>query len=168
MIFGKNLGQAESLKLDTNECYTLWRVYTDMNLSIGHMSHIRKYIHDADFAVYLSKILKDFKKECHTIEKLMQKYSIAGPEPAVEKHKTVGNSEILNDQDAAEVLYRFMRLDVNLMALSLKYPPTNDDIWSFMVDLTKSALYRIDNLIKYMKPLALHKSNFPFSRLCIK
>ncbi len=151
MIFGKNPRQVESLKLDTNEGYALWRAYTDMNLSIGHMSHLNNYIHDTDFLVYLSKTIEDLKKECHTVEKLMQKYSIAGPEPAVEKHKTAGNSEILNDQDSAEILYRFMRQDVNSMALSLKYPPTNDDIWLFMAGLTKSALYRIDNHIKYMK-----------------
>ncbi|WP_161821767.1 DUF3231 family protein [Sporotomaculum syntrophicum] len=151
MIFGKNSRQVESLKLDTNEAYTLWRAYTDMNLTIGHMSLIKNFIHDADFVVYLSKTIEDLKKECHTIEKLMQKYSIAAPEPAVDNNKTSGNSEVLTDRNAAEVLYRFIRLDVNLMALSLKYPPTNDDIWSFMVGLTKSALYRIDSLIKYMK-----------------
>ena len=37
------------------------------------------------------------------------------------------------------------------MALGLKYTPTDDGIWSFMVDLTKSAINRTDNLIKYMK-----------------
>jgi len=151
MIFSKNSRQVAALKLDTNEAYTLWRAYTDMNLSISHMSLLKNLIHDADFAVYLAKTIADLKQECQSIEQLMQKYSLAGPDPAVDNNKTAGNSEILTDQDAAEVLYQFMRSDVNLMALSLKYPPTNDDIWSVMVGLTKSALARIDSHIKYMK-----------------
>jgi len=151
MIFSKGSRQVAALKLDTNEAYTLWRAYTDMNLTISHMGFLKNFIHDTDFVVYLAKTIEDLKKECHTIEQLLQKFSIAGPDPAVDNNKTAGNSEILTDRDAAEVLYRSMRLDVNLMALSLKYPPTNDDIWSFMVGLTKSALVRIDSLIKYMK-----------------
>ncbi len=151
MNFLKNPRQIESEKLDVHEAYTLWRAYTDRNISIGHMSLLRNFIHDADFVVYLSKTIEDLKKECNTIEKLMQKYSIVGPEPAVDKRKTAVNSEILKDQDAAEVLDRFLRLDVNLIALSLKYTPADDGVWSFMVDLTKSAMYRVDNLIKYMK-----------------
>jgi len=151
MIFSKSSRPVAALKLNTNEAYTLWRAYTDMNLSISHMSLLKNLIHDADFVIYLAKTIEDLKKECQTIEQLLQKFSIAGPEPAVDNNKTSGNSEILTDQNAAEVLYRFMRLDVNLMALSLQYPPTNDDIWSFMVGLTKSALARIDSYIKYMK-----------------
>jgi len=151
MIFSKKSRPAAALKLDTNEAYTLWRAYTDINLTISHMSLLKNLIHDADFIVYLAKTMEDLKQESQAIEQLMQKYSLAGPDPAVENNKTTGNSEILTDQDAAEVLYQFMKLDVNLLALSLKYPPNNDDIWSFMVGLTKSALYRIDSLIKYMK-----------------
>ncbi len=151
MNFFKNPGQTKSEKLDVHEAYTLWRAYTDRNISIGHMSILKTYVHDDDFKIYLSKIIEELKKECITIEKLMQKYSIVSPDPAVDKHKTTGNSEIEKDQDAAEVLNRFLRLDVDLMALSLKYTPTNDGVWSFMVDLTKSSIYRIDNLIKYMK-----------------
>ncbi|WP_347488544.1 DUF3231 family protein [Desulfoscipio sp. XC116] len=151
MTFFRNPRQIESAKLDVHEAYTLWRAYTDRNISIDHMNHLKNFIHDADFVVYLSKILADLKKESNTLEGLLQKYSIVGPEPAVEKHNTAGNSEIISDQNAAEVMHRFIRLDVNLMALSLKYTPTDDGIWSFIIELMKSAIHRIDNLIKYMK-----------------
>ncbi len=147
----KSSRQIESVKLDVHEAYTIWRSFTDRNASINYMSMLKNYIHDADFVVYLTKILEDLKKECHALEKLMQKYSIAGPDPAVDRHINAGNSEIVMDREAAQVLNRFIRLDVNLAALSLKFTPTNDDIWSFMVTLTKSAINRIDNLIIYMK-----------------
>ena len=151
MFFAKKSGQMTALKLDTNEAYTLWRAYNDLNLTIGHMNLVKNLTYDADFVVYLDGIIKDLRKQYHAIERFLQKYSIAGPDPAVVNQKTAGNAEIVDDENVAEVLYRFMRLDVNLLALSLKYPFTNDDIRSFMVGLTKSALGRIDSLIKYMK-----------------
>ncbi|KAF1085273.1 hypothetical protein SPSYN_01409 [Sporotomaculum syntrophicum] len=151
MNFLKSAGQTEALKLDVHEAYTLWRAYTDRNASIHHLSMLKYYIHDADFNVYLTKILRDLKKESNTLEQLLQKYSIAGPEPAVDKHKAAGNAQLELDQEVAQVLNRFIRLDVNLMAFSLKFTPTNDDIWSFMVELAKSAINRIDNLVIYMK-----------------
>ncbi|SFG12777.1 hypothetical protein SAMN05660649_00788 [Desulfotomaculum arcticum] len=84
MISLKNPRQVEAVKLDVHEADTLWRAYTDRNISIDHMTRLKNSIHDNDFSVYLAKILEDLKKECTTIEKLMQKFSIVGPEPAVE------------------------------------------------------------------------------------
>jgi len=147
----KSARGTEALKLDVHEAYTLWRAYTDRHASIHHLSMLKNYLHDADFVAYLNKIIEDLKKESNTLEQLMQKHSITGPAPAVDRYKTAGNSQIAIDQEVAQVLNRFIRLDVNLMAFSLKFTPTNDDIWSFMVELAKSAINRIDRLIKYMK-----------------
>jgi len=147
----KSARQTEALKLDVHEAYTLWRAYTDRNASIHHLSMLKNYLHDADFVVYLTKILEDLKKESNTLEKLLQTYSIAGPEPAVDKHSAAGNAQILLDQEVAQMLNRFIRMDVNFMAFSLKFTPTNDDIWSFMVELAKSAINRVDTLVIYMK-----------------
>lgn len=151
MLSLRNPRQVESIKLDVHEAYTLWRSSTDRNITIDHMNYLRNFIHDRDFLLFLTRIIEELKKECHSLEKLLQKYSIIGSEPAVEKYNAAGNSEILRDQDAAEVMYRFLRLDVNLNALSLKYTPTDDGVWSLMVDLTKSAINRVDRTIEYMK-----------------
>jgi len=147
----KSARQSEALKLDVQEAYTIWQAYADRNASIHHLSMLKNHLHDADFKVYLTKILEDLKKESNTLEQLLQKYSIAGPHPAVDRHKTAGNAHIVTDQEVAQVLNRFIRLDLEFMAFSLKFTPTNDDIWSCMVELAKSAINRFDQLVKYMK-----------------
>ncbi len=152
MLFFKNPKKVESVKLDVHEAYTFWRALLDRYISLEHLGHLKNCIHDDDFVIYLSKYLEDIREETILLVKIMQKYSIVGPEqPAMEKHNVVVNSELISDQEIAEVMYRFSRLNVNLLSLSLKFTPSNDELWPIMVDLAKKSINRINNIIKYIK-----------------
>ena len=152
MPFFKNPKKMETEKLDVHEAYTIWRILVDRYASLDHLSHLKNYIHDNDFLIYLAKYLDDIREETGIIEKTMQKYSIVGPEqPPSETNKVTVKSEVIKDREIAEVMYRFSRLDVILMSLSLKFTPTNDKIWSLMIDMVKTSINRIDNMIKYFK-----------------
>lgn len=53
--------------------------------------------------------------------------------------------------DIAEVLFRFMRLDISVLMVGMKETPTNEDIYEYIGQLARTAINRIDDYIEYLK-----------------
>lgn len=151
MFFSDNPRKAEQVKISINGAYTLWRSLIDRYVFIDHFNHLKNFIHDRDFTIYLNRIIDGFKDEAEEIEKLCQEYGITSPLPNTKDQNVQGNSEIVKDKEVAEVLYRFLRLDLNILLLGLKGYFSNDEVKEFLMKLLKHEINRLDKFIRYMK-----------------
>lgn len=149
MLFNNKAANQDKVNVET--AYMLWRGLVDRNITIEHFGVLKNFIFDRKFDSYVEKVLKEYQKENDWLNKTLNKYSIAGPNPSPSDQTFQANSEVLNDQGIAEVLYRFMRLDINLLMLCLKEIPTNEDVFSNTRDLAISAINRINDYIEFLK-----------------
>lgn len=148
MLLTKKLSEE---KLNVEEAYLIWRTLVDRYITIEHFNILKNHAHDQDFKKRLQKIIEDFEGEVKTLEDTTIKFEIKGPDKAPRDQNSSVNPEAFTDQGIAEVLHRFMRLDVNLLFLSLKNTATNEEIMELSNKLTKNSVKRIDSYIKYMK-----------------
>jgi hypothetical protein len=147
----KQTTPTEQAKIGVHEAYTIWRSLIDRYVFIDHFNQLKNYTHDQDFLKYLKQIIKDFKEETSKLEEVCRVYSIPSPDPSIRDKHTTGNSEIVADRDTAEVVYRFLRVDLNILLLGLKSSYINDTIKKFLIHLTKKAIQRVDKYVKYIK-----------------
>lgn len=148
MLLTKNLSENT---LNVEEAYIVWRSLVDRYITIEHFNVLKNHVHDQDLKKRLQNIIEDFMSEAKTLEEMTIKYEIKGPDKAPRDQNMAVNSEAFTDQGIAEALYRFMRLDVNLLFLSLKNTATNIDVLQLSTKLTTNSLKRVDSFIKYMK-----------------
>lgn len=141
----------EQSKMNVETAYMLWRGLVDRDITIDHFQVLKNFIFDKKFQAYVEKILQEYQQELAKLNRRLNKFSIVGPDPSPNDQTVQVRTDILNDQGIAEVLYRFMRLDVNLLMLGMKETPTNEEIFDFGRELAEAAIYRIDDFIKYMK-----------------
>ncbi|ATW27447.1 DUF3231 family protein [Candidatus Formimonas warabiya] len=151
MVFGVNLGSTTSCKISSESAYIIWRSLIDRNVSVEHLNALENYIHDQDFLKVCKDINEEYQKEIKQLTKLADAFGINGPDPFLPGQTIKSDQEVMRDQEIGEVLYRFMRLDVNMILLSLKYVPINDEVQQKMINLAQKAMYRVDAFIKYLK-----------------
>ncbi|ATW27446.1 DUF3231 family protein [Candidatus Formimonas warabiya] len=151
MILGHKSNTAKNAGLSVEGAYVLWRLQVDRNTSVGHLNVLKNYIHDKDFSIYVQKIIYDYQKEKTEITKLLNEYSISGPDPNSRDLNIKSNTEAMADQEMAQVIYRFMRLDVNLLLLNIRNVATNDAVQQKIIGFAKEAINRINTFIKYLK-----------------
>ncbi|NLZ94081.1 MAG: DUF3231 family protein [Firmicutes bacterium] len=149
MLLQKKAGAADKLNIASS--HILWRSLVDRNITIEHFNVLKNFVHDKEFKDFLENTVKDYKNEAGKLFNLLNKYSITSPEPSPRNQNIKVSSEILNDQDIAEVLLRFMRLDVNILMLGLKEIPTNLEVYNYVAYLAKTAINRVDAYITYLK-----------------
>jgi hypothetical protein len=138
-------------KLNVKSSHILWRSLVDRNISIEHFHVLKNFVYDKDFKDYIENTLKEYKSEADKLHNLLNKYSIASPDPSPRNQNIKVSSEILNDQSIAEVMLRFMRLDNNILMLGLKEIPTNQDVYDYVGHLAKTSIKRVDAFIDYVK-----------------
>jgi hypothetical protein len=148
MLLTEHPRKAEQVKIGVNGAYTLWRSLVDRYVFIDHFNQQKNYTHDQDFLLYLTQIISDFKEEAANIEKLCSEFSIPSPRPSAKDQNVAGNSEVVKDKETAEVVFRFIRLDLNIQLLGLKASFINDDVKAFLLKLTKNAMERVDKEVK--------------------
>ncbi len=149
MLFNKKAGSED--RVNVASAYWLWRSKVDRNNTIEQFYFYKNLAHDADFKKYLDRILEEFTDEAKKLGSLMNKYSIAVSNPSPADQNFVSNTEIVNDQLIAETLYRFMRLDVNLLMMGMKETPTNEIAFDYLRKLAINSMRRIDKYILFMK-----------------
>lgn len=149
MLFDKKAKVLD--KLNVASSHILWRILVDRNISIEHFNVLKNFVYDKEFKDNVENTLKIYKNEANKLIDLLNKYSIASPEPSPRNQNVKVSSEILNDQDIAEVLLRFMRLDTNILMLGLKEIPTNQDVYDYVGHLAKTSIDRVDAYIDYLK-----------------
>jgi len=137
--------------LGVHEAYTVWRCLVDRYVFIDHFNLLKNFTHDKDFLIYLTRIIEGFKDEAAALEELCKDFSIPSPQPSATDQNVTGNSEVVWDQQTAEVVYRFFRLDLNILLLGLKNSYSNDDVKGILIKLVKHAMNRVDNFVMYMK-----------------
>ncbi len=138
-------------KLNVQSSHILWRSLVDRNISLEHFQVLKNFVYDKDFKDYLENTLKEYKNEADKLLSLLNKHSIAGPDPSPRNQNVKVSSEVLNDHSIAEVMLRFMRLDINILMLGLKEIPTNQDVYDYVGHLAKKAINRIDAYIEFLK-----------------
>lgn len=151
MLFSDNPRKTEQVKISINGAYTLWRSLIDRYVFIDHFNHLKNFVHDRDLVIYVTRIIDESKDEAVEIEKLCQKFGITSPLPNTKDQNVQGNSEIVKDREVAQVLYRFLRLDLNILLLGLKGYYTNDNVKEFLMKLLKHEMNRLDKFVRYMK-----------------
>ena len=138
-------------KIGVQAAYTVWRSLVDRYVFIEHFNKLKNYTHDRDFLFLLTNLINDFKEEANRLEELCQNFYIQSPQPSSRDTTATGHSEVLSDRDTAEVVYRFLRLDLNILLLGLKNSHTNDSVKEFAINLVNKAINRVDKFIKYIK-----------------
>jgi hypothetical protein len=149
MLFNNKTEAQE--KVNVESAYMIWRDLVDRNITIEHFSTLKNFIFDKDFRSYVERILKEYQIEIEMLSKTLNKFSIIGPDPNPIDQIVQVETEIFDDLGIAEVLHRFMRLDINLLMLSMKETPTNEEVYNLGRKLTEAAIKRIDDFIKFMK-----------------
>ncbi|MGI6712523.1 MAG: hypothetical protein ACOX4L_07355 [Bacillota bacterium] len=149
MIFNKKSAAHDKLNIESS--HILWRSLVDRNISIEHFHALKNFVHNKDFKVYIENTLKEYKIEADKLIDLLNKYSIPSSDPSPRNQNLNVSSEVLDDQDIAEVLLRFMRLDINILMLGLKEIPTNKDVYNYVRHLAKTSIKRVDAYIGYLK-----------------
>lgn len=151
MIFSRHPRKPERVKISVQGAYTLWRSLIDRYVFIEHFNLLKNFAHDQDFVMYLTSIITDFKNETMELEKICHRFSIPSPQPSSKDQNTAGNSEVADDKQTAEVLFRFLRLDLNILLLGLKNSYTNDEVKDYLLTLVKKEIERLDRYIPYLK-----------------
>ncbi|OCZ49862.1 DUF3231 family protein [Dehalobacter sp. TeCB1] len=131
--------------------YILWRSLTDRNITVETFNLLKNFVFDDNFKKYIEKLLDEYSVEINEINKLLNKFSLVSSDPPAHDQTFASRKELINDQMIAATLYRFMRLDVNLLMLIMKEMPSNIEVFDFIRKLTEKAVKRVDYLIKLMK-----------------
>jgi hypothetical protein len=151
LFFTKHPRQAEHVKIGVQGTYTVWRCLVDRYLFIDHINHLRNFVHDQDFLIYLTEIVNDFKEETVALEELCKHYSIPSPEPSARDQNTGGNSEVVKDKETAIVVFLFLRMDLTTLLMGLRNSYSDDNVKEFLVQLAKKQIARLDRYAKYLK-----------------
>lgn len=151
MFFTQNPRKPGKIKIGVHEAYTIWRCLVDRYVFIDHFNLLKNFTHDKDFLIYLNRIIEGYKDEVAGLEEMCKVFSIPSPQPSATDQSTTGNSEVLWDEQTAGVVYRFFRLDLNILLLGLKNSYTNDDVKEELIRLVKNAMNRVDNFVMYIK-----------------
>lgn len=149
MLFNKKTGVSGNINVES--AYMLWRSLVDRNITSETYNILKNYIYDSEFRDYLKELIEDIKNEKDMLNKLLGKFNIVGPDPSPSDQNTGVRPELIDDQLISEVFYRFMRLDVNLLMLSMKETPTDVNIFDIFMKLVKSSINRIDSYIRFAK-----------------
>ena len=151
MLFNKRPIHSKKIKIGVHEAYTIWRSLVDRYIFIDSFHRDKNFTHDKDLLMYTAQMINDLRKETIQLEELCRLYSIQSPQPNTRGRYTVGNSEIAVDRLSAGIVYRFLRLDLNILFLGLKNPSTNEAVKKFLVKLTHKQINRLDKYIPYLK-----------------
>lgn len=150
MILGMQ-SKPETAEMSVSSAYFFWSLFTERNVALGHFNVLKNYSHDLDLTVYLQHLINVYKKELSPLVDILNKYAINSSDPTPKDLNIGSSSAAWLDQEIAEVVYRFMKLDINFLLLNLRYAPTINGIQDKVLKSARNSVSRIDNFIRFMK-----------------
>ncbi|WP_230869066.1 DUF3231 family protein [Iocasia frigidifontis] len=152
MLFSKQKKSEKQSQLSVAEVHRIWAKAKLRYVTLNHIQLLSNFVHDKDFKLIIDKIYKTFQKQVNQLEKELNKYSIKSPQPNKTGVSASGNSDILRDQDVAEVVYTFLQFAVSRCMKSFYDTLFNDEFRELLMKITKENVNLFFMLVDYMKP----------------
>lgn len=142
---------AEKPAISVSEAYLIW----EKLLKRYDMVHLTKLwqsnIHDADFRIFVTKILKRFQKEANDLEPILTAHKIPLPPRPPESTSLPSNFQVIEDRFIFRRIFTAIQdfLDAHIQIIASLV--TNDTARGLCISFLISELDTFDDLAKFGK-----------------
>lgn len=142
---------AQQQLIDIAESFNLWDIIKSKYTDIERIQIWINVIHDSNLKALLNSHTKDVMDDVAKLEKMMAAFAMTTPDNHIVGLQATVNPDIIRDQYIANDVFLHLQEDIETLLRALRCSTTNERVRNLILKMTKTAIERMDGMVKYLK-----------------